>query len=47
MTRDGAVYVAEPGEPAVSLPTGIRGDVVRARRTALLLFDAAGELDSP
>jgi hypothetical protein len=47
MTREGSVYIAEPGEPALSLPTGIRGDVVRARRSALLLFDAAGELDSP
>ncbi len=47
ITPDGAIYSAEPGAPAVSMPAGILGDVVRAPRTGLLLFDAAGELDRP
>ncbi len=47
ITPDGSVYSSEPDAPAISMPTGIRGDIVRARRTGLLLFDVAAELETP
>jgi len=44
---DGSLYMSQPGEPAVQITTSIRGDVARARRTALVLIDAIWLLDVP